>query len=98
MRTTWDPEYALYVKREELAKLDAELVSVYYMSEAEVCNKYNVDYKDEAITYIEEDMDSLRDEIARLEEKQLDPDAEHERGMYHYAFPTEQNYWNYKGC
>lgn len=98
MRTTWDPEYALYTKRQELAKLEAELISVYYMSDAMVCDKYNVDYKDEAIEFIEEDMESLRDEIAKMEEKMLDPDAEMERAMYHPAFPTEQSFWNYKGC
>lgn len=98
MRTTWNPEHALYVKRQELAELEAELISVYYMSEAMVCAKYNVDYKDEAIEFIEEDMESLRDEIAKMEEKMLDPDAEHERGMYHPAFPTEQSFWNFKGC
>lgn len=93
-----NPQIVLQEKRKALAEQEANLIEVYYMSEAMVCDKYNVDYKDEAIEFIEEDMDSLRNEIARLEEKMLDPDAEVERALYHPAFATEQSFWAYKGC
>lgn len=84
-------------KREKLQTLENDLINIYYMSDAMVCDKYNVDYKDEAIEFIEEDMESLRDEIAKMEEKLLDPDAEMERAMYHPAFRTERDFAIYKG-
>lgn len=85
-------------KRKQLQALENDLINIYYMSDAMGCAKYNVDYKDEAIEFIEEDMESLRNEIAKLEEKMLDPDAEMERAMYHPAFRTEASFWSYKGC
>lgn len=88
----------IHDKRNRLAEREAELITLYYMSDEDACAKYNVDYKDEAIGLIEEDMESLRDEIAKMEEKMLDPDAEMERALYHPAFTTESDFWRYKGC
>lgn len=83
--------------QKEVQNLENELINIYYMSDAMVCAKYNVDYKDEAIEFIEEDIEILRDEIAKMEEKMLDPDADMERAMYHPAFRTEASFWIYKG-
>jgi hypothetical protein len=66
------------------------------MTEEEACQRWNVDYKDEAIAIIEEKIESLRSDIARREEEELDPDAEMERAMYHPAFRSETDFWRFK--
>ena len=55
----------------EIEKAENELKAIETMTECEVCDMYNVDYKVEAITLINEDLAVLRsnleDEINRVE-------------------------------
>ena len=55
----------------EIEKAEDELKAIEIMTEGEVCDMYNVDYKKEAIKLINEDLAVLRsnleDEINRLE-------------------------------
>ena len=55
----------------EIEKAEDELKAIETMTEGEVCDMYNVDYKNEAIKLINEDLSVLRsnldDEINRLE-------------------------------
>ena len=55
----------------EIEKAEDELKAIETMTDGEVCDMYNVDYKVEAITLINEDLAVLRsnleDEINRLE-------------------------------
>ena len=55
----------------EIEKAEDELKAIETMTEGEVCDMYNVDYKNEAIKLINEDLAVLRsnldDEINRLE-------------------------------
>lgn len=90
-----NPHIELQDKRDNLAKQEANLIEVYYMSEDEACQRWNVDYKDEAIDIIEEAIESLRSDIATLEES-LEAEAEAERPMFHHAFPTETTFWRFK--
>ena len=84
--------------REELQRrlkeLKAELEDIYSMSEENACDLYHVDSKEEAITMAEEEIDSIQAQL----DKMLDPDAEVERGLFHFAFVSEPSYWRYKGC
>lgn len=89
------PRYELQDKRKALAKAEAELTNIYYMSEEEACRAYNVNYKDDAIELMQEGIDEVKSEIAALEES-LEAEAEAERSMYHFAFPSERSFWIYK--
>ena len=55
----------------EIEKAEDELKAIETMTDGEVCDMYNVDYKNEAIKLINEDLAVLRsnleDEINRLE-------------------------------
>ncbi len=55
----------------EIEKANDELKAIETMTEGEVCDMYNVDYKKEAIKLINEDLlvlnDALQNEIDRLE-------------------------------
>ena len=47
----------------EIEKANDELKAIETMTEDEVCDMYNVDYKVEAITLINEELTSLRSEL-----------------------------------
>ena len=72
----------------ELSALNAELDDVYTMSEEAACFRYNVDTKQEII-------DILTEQIKVLEAEADEQDDEDGR-VFHFAFPTETNFWQYK--
>ena len=84
--------------KRELSERQAEYNDLLDLSEDAVCDMYNVDTKSEAINIFQEQIDSLIKEIDNIQESNLDPDAEMEQRMYHFAFPTERAFWAYKGC
>ena len=47
----------------EIEKAENELKAIETMTEGEVCDMYNVDYKNEAIKLINEDLTALRSEL-----------------------------------
>lgn len=87
--------FELQDKRKALAEAEAELTNIYYMSEEEACQAYNVNYKDDIIELMQEKIDEVKSEIATLEES-LEAEADAERSMYHFAFPSERNFWDWK--
>jgi hypothetical protein len=84
--------------KRELSERQAEYNDLLDLSEDAVCDLYNVDTKSEAIKIFQEQIGSLIKEIDNIQESNLDPDAEMEQRMYHFAFPTERAFWAYKGC
>lgn len=73
-----------------LSALNAELDDVYTMSEEAACFRYNVDNKQEII-------DILTEQIKVLEAEADENDSNDEDGrVFHFAFPTETNFWRYK--
>lgn len=87
--------YELQDTRKALAEAEAELTNIYYMSEEEACQAYNVNYKDDIIELMQEKIDEVKSDIAALEES-LEAEAEAERPMFHHAFPTETTFWRFK--
>lgn len=83
--------------KRELSERQAEYNDLLDLSEDSGCDLYNVDTKSEAIKIFQEQIDSLIKEIDNIQESNLDPDAEMEDKLYHFAFPTERDYWAYKG-
>lgn len=71
-----------------LSALNAELDDLYTMSEEAACFRYNVDNKQEII-------DILTEQIKVLEAEADEQDDEEGR-VFHFAFPTETNFWRYK--
>lgn len=82
--------------KRELSERQAEYNDLLNLSEDAVCDLYNVDTKEEAIKIFQEQIDSLIKEIDNVQESNLDPDAEMEERMLHFAFPTERAYWAYR--
>lgn len=82
--------------KRELSERQAEYNDLLDLSEDAVCDLYNVDTKEEAIKIFQEQIGSLIKEIDNIQESNLDPDAEMEQRMYHFAFPTERAYWAYR--
>lgn len=83
--------------KRELSKRQAEYNDLLDLSEDAVCDLYNVDTKEEAIRIFQEQIDELIKDIDEEQENNLDPDAEMEDKLYHFAFPTERDFWAYKG-
>lgn len=52
----------------ELTNLYSELEKLNTMDEETVCSIYNVDFKDEAVSYIKEEIASLENELREIEE------------------------------
>lgn len=82
--------------KRELSERQAEYNDLLDLSEDAVCDLYNVDTKEEAIKIFQEQIGSLIKEIDNIQESNLDPDAEMEQRLYHFAFPTERAYWAYR--
>lgn len=82
--------------KRELSERQAEYNDLLDLSEDAVCDLYNVDTKSEAIKIFQEQIDSLIKEIDNIQESNLDPDAEMEQCLHHFAFPTERAYWAYR--
>lgn len=83
--------------KRELSKRQAEYNDLLDLSEDAVCDLYNVDTKEEAIRIFQEQIDELIKDIDEEQANNLDPDAEMEDKLYHFAFPTERDFWAYKG-
>lgn len=75
-----------------LKELKAELEDIYSMSDENACDLYHVDSKAEVVEMAEEEIGSIQAQL----DKMLDPDAEVERGLFHFAFASETSYWRYK--
>lgn len=80
-----------------LAERQAEYDDLLTLSEDAVCDLYQVDTKQEAIRIFQEYIDEIIKDIDKEQENNLDPDAEMEQRLYHFSFPTERDFWAYKG-
>lgn len=80
--------------RTKASDLEIELSDLYAMSEERACDYYQVNYKEEAITLINEELAEAYKAIDEAEERER---AEMEDELYHFAFPTERDFWAYKG-
>ncbi len=70
-------------KQAQIEELENELEDLYTMSEEAACFRYNVDYKQEAIDMLNEE---LREAYKALEDAELDEEAEQYRGWADPAF------------
>lgn len=83
--------------KRELSERQAEFEDLLTLSEDAVCSLYNVDTKQEAVRIFQEQIDELIKDIDEEQANNLDPDAEMEDKLYHFAFPAERDFWAYKG-
>lgn len=81
--------------RRRLRELNAELEDIYAMSEEALQFAYNNDNRDEVIALVQADIANIQ---AQLDDAENDPDGEMEDRLFHFAFPTEADFWAYKGC
>ena len=82
----------LMILRSKLADAEIELDDLYSMSDEAACFRYNTDSKESAIEMVRDWIEWLITDIERAEEAEATPNTE-----YHFAFPTEASFWNYKG-
>lgn len=73
---------------QQLRDLNAELDDIYTMSEEAACFLYNVDTKEEIILILQEQIQAIEAEVEEV--------GDDEAQLYHFAFPTERSFWNYK--
>lgn len=82
--------------RKELAEVNAELDDLHTMSEEAACFRYNVSSKESAIELVRDWIEWLIGEIEKAEEAQEAQEAQDDAIEYHFAFPREKDFWNYK--
>lgn len=75
--------------RAKASDLEIELSDLYAMSEERACDYYNVDYKDEAIALINEELVEVYEAIEKAEEVAR---AEEYKGWADPAFRTQADF------
>lgn len=75
--------------RAKASDLEIELSDLYAMSEERACDYYQVDYKEEAITLINEELAEAYKAIDEAEEREI---AEMYKGWADPAFKTEADF------
>ena len=75
--------------RQKASDLEIELSDLYAMSEERACDYYNVDYKDEAIALINEDLVEVYEAIEKAEEMAR---AEEYKGWVDPAFRAQADF------
>jgi hypothetical protein len=73
------------ILREKATALENELADLYAMSEEAACFRYNVDYKQEAIDILN---DEIQEAYAALKEAELEEEAKEYEGWLDPAFRT----------
>lgn len=73
------------ILRDKATALENELADLYAMSEEAACFRYNVDYKQEAIDILN---DELQDAYKALEEAELEEETKEYAGWCDPAFRT----------
>ena len=80
--------------RAKYAQMQAEFEDVTAMDEEVACHNYNVNSKEEIIQSFIEWLNDLAE--------QIDAYGDDEEAMahrpYHFAFATQTDFWNWKGC
>ena len=84
--------------RQQLSDAEIELEDLYCMSEEAACFRYNTRAKEDAITMVREWIESLIAQIEQEVEDEMIEEAMTTPQPYHFAFATESEFWNYKGC
>lgn len=80
--------------RAEYAQMQAEFEDVTAMDEEVACHNYNVNSKEEIIQSFIEWLNDLAEQIDAYE----DDEEVVEHRPYHFAFATQTEFWNWKGC
>ena len=81
-----------YTINKELDQLYKELDELTTMSCQQACQKYNVDYKSEAIVAIQDEIESLEDELHEIIDEEDEYDACDAHG---FANETDYVRWRY---
>lgn len=82
--------------KNEINKLYDELKAIREMSDAEVCEEYNVDDKDEAVELLLEEMDDLWNDYGRLVDiEEREEHLEKESVLFSLRNPTRQLLMDY---
>lgn len=76
--------------RTQIEELENELADLYSMSEEAACFRYNVDYKEEAIDILK---DELEEAYKNLDKAEREEEAEEYVGWCDPAFPTMADFY-----
>lgn len=76
--------------RTQIEELENELADLYSMSEEAACFRYNVDYKEEAIDILK---DELEEAYKNLDKAEREEEAEEYAGWCDPAFPTMADFY-----
>lgn len=82
----------------QLSEAEAELDDLYSMSEEAACFRYNTNTKEDAITMVREWIEGLIEQVEHEQEEKMMEEARITPQPYHFAFATESEFWNFKGC
>lgn len=80
--------------RAKYAQMQAEFEDVTAMDEEVACHNYNVNSKEEIIQSFIEWLNDLAEQI----DAYGDDEEAMEHRPYHFAFATQTDFWNWKGC
>lgn len=81
--------------RAKYAQMQAEFEDVTAMDEEVACHNYNVNSKEEIIQSFIEWLNDLAEQIDVYDDNEEEV-VEHR--PYHFAFATQTDFWNWKGC